>query len=148
ISLGAETMGQKLGEQVTQAEQQLIERANMISETFVAVGQHIGQSTNEAARTIGTNTRELNAMLAERSSEITRILDETARPLVDRFGQTGDVFARTLDDVTTRSTERLRAENQSLVDALAHRTAETLTAVEGARSNLAEGVTGLGRKSV
>ena len=95
-------MGQKLSEQVSQAEAQLMSRANVISETFAAVGQHIGQSTNEAARTIGTNTRELNAMLAERSAEITKILDETARPLVDRFSETGDELAKTLDDVTTR----------------------------------------------
>jgi ABC-type transporter Mla subunit MlaD len=107
------------------------------------VGQHIGQSTNEAARTIGSNTRELNAMLAERSAEITKILDETARPLVDRFSETGDELAKTLDETTNRATDRLRAENATLVSALASRTAETLSAVEGARDSLASGVTGL-----
>src|SRR5690606_2031822 len=80
---------------------------------------------------------------AERSAEITKILDETARPLVDRFSTTGDELAKTLDETTTRATERLRAENATLVDALANRTAETLSAVEGARNSLATGVSGL-----
>ena len=62
-----------------------MERANVIAETFAAVGEHIGKSTNEAAKTIGVNTRELNAMLAARSAEISKILDETAKPLVERF---------------------------------------------------------------
>ena len=140
LAVGAETMGQKLGEQVAQAEAQLMSRANTIAETFAAVGQHVGQSTNEAARTIGANTRELNTMLAERSAEITRILDETARPLVDRFSATGDELAKALDETTTRSTERLRTENAALVNALASRTAETLSAVDGVRGNLAAGV--------
>ena len=66
-------------------------------------GQHIGQSNNEAARTIGSNTRELNAMLAERSAEITKILDETARPLVERFSETG---GDERGDVSDRADER------------------------------------------
>ena len=47
-----------------EAEAQLCWRANVIAETFAAVGEHIGKSTNDAAKTIGVNTRELNAMLA------------------------------------------------------------------------------------
>ena len=82
-------------------------------------------------------------MLAERSAEITRILDETARPLVNRFSESGDELAKSLNEATTRATERLRAENAVLVNALASRTAETLSAVEGARDNLASGVSSL-----
>ena len=148
LAYGAETMGQKLNEQVTQAEAQLVARANVIAETFTAVGQHIGQSTNEAARTIGANTRELNAMLSERSGEIAKILDETARPLVDRFAEGGTELQRSMELATARATEKLRAENAALVDALASRTSETLSAVEGARSTLAESVADLiGRMS-
>ncbi|MGO4840191.1 hypothetical protein AB4144_48885, partial [Rhizobiaceae sp. 2RAB30] len=118
-------------------------RADVIADTFTKVGQHIGQSTNEAARTIGANTRELNAMLAARSAEITKILDETARPLVDRFAQSGGELQRSMEEVTDKATERLRAENAALVNALANRTAETLSAVDGARSGLAKGVSDL-----
>ncbi|RVC77494.1 kinesin, partial [Mesorhizobium sp. M4A.F.Ca.ET.022.05.2.1] len=136
----AETMGQKLSEQVSSAEAQLISRANVIAETFTAVGQHIGQSTNDAAKTIGANTRELNTMLAARSAEMSRILDETAKPLVERFAQGGSELQRSMEEVTERATEKLRSENAALVNALASRTAETLSAVEGARSTLADSV--------
>ena len=89
----------------------------MISETFAAVGEHIGKSTNDAAKTIGVNTRELNAMLAARSAEITKILDETARPLVDRFTDSGGELQRSLEAATQQATERLRTENATLVNA-------------------------------
>jgi ABC-type transporter Mla subunit MlaD len=143
LSHGAENMGEKLGEHVARVEQQLVDRANVISETFTAVGQRIGQSTNEAARTIGANTKELNAVLAERAAEITRILDETARPLIDRFSESGNDLAGKVEEVTARTTERLRAENDALINALASRTAETLSSIGGARDTLASGVAGL-----
>ena len=77
----------------------------MIAETFTAVGQHIGQSTNDAAKTIGANTRELNTMLAARSAEISKILDETARPLVERFADSGGELQKSLEAVTEQATE-------------------------------------------
>ncbi|RWB24100.1 MAG: kinesin, partial [Mesorhizobium sp.] len=101
-----------------------------------------------AAKTIGTNTRELNTMLAARSAEISKILDETARPLVERFAQGGSELQKSMEEVTERATEKLRSENATLVNALASRTAETLSAVEGARSTLADSVADLiGRMS-
>jgi ABC-type transporter Mla subunit MlaD len=136
-------MGEKLNEQIAQAESQLVARANTIAETFTAVGQHIGQSTNEAARTIGSNTRELNDMLAQRSSEISRILDETARPLVERFADGGSELQKSMEEATERATEKLRQENARLSSALANRTAETLSAVENARATLAENINDL-----
>ena len=128
LAYSAESMAQKINEQVSEAEAQLVSRANVISETFAAVGEHIGKSTNDAAKTIGVNTRELNAMLAARSAEITKILDETARPLVDRFTDSGGELQRSLEAATQQATERLRTENATLVNALANRTAETLAA--------------------
>ncbi|WP_432421221.1 hypothetical protein [Mesorhizobium huakuii] len=136
-------MGQRLNEQVSSAEAQLVSRANVIAETFTAVGQHIGQSTNDAAKTIGANTRELNTMLAARSAEMSKILDETARPLVERFAQGGSELQKSMEEVTERATEKLRSENAALVNALASRTAETLSAVEGARSSLSDSVADL-----
>ncbi len=139
----ADAMGQKLDQQITQAEGQLASRANVIAETFAAVGQHIGQSTNEAAKTIGANTRELNAMLASRSAELSKILDETARPLVDKFSQGGVELQRSMEEATERATAALHRENATLADAIASRTAETLAAVDGARSSLAGNVADL-----
>jgi ABC-type transporter Mla subunit MlaD len=87
-------------------------------------------------------------MLAARSAEISKILDETARPLVERFAQGGSELQKSMEEVTERATEKLRSENAALVDALASRTAETLSAVEGARSTLADSVADLiGRMS-
>ena len=140
LAYSAESMAQKINEQVSEAEAQLVSRANVISETFAAVGEHIGKSTNDAARTIGINTRELNAMLASRAAEITKILDETARPLVERFAESGGELQHSLEAATTLATERLRSENAALVNALANRTAETLAAVDGARRTLSENV--------
>jgi ABC-type transporter Mla subunit MlaD len=82
-------------------------------------------------------------MLAERSAEITRILDEAGRPLAERLAEGGGELQKSLEQATEQAAERLRAENASLVNALASRTAETLSAVEGARSTLAEGVNSL-----
>ena len=50
---------------------------------------------------------------------------------------------KSLEAATQQATERLRTENAALVNALANRTAETLAAVEGARTTLSEGVTDL-----
>ena len=47
---------------------------------------------------------------------------------------------KSLEAATQQATERLRTENATLVNALANRTAETLAAVEGARSTLSENV--------
>ena len=71
---------------------------------------------------------------------MSKILDETARPLVERFAQGGSELQKSMQEVTERATEKLRSENASLVNALAARTAETLSAVEGARSTLADSV--------
>lgn len=143
LSYSADAIGQKITDQVAQAEAHLVSRANVIAETFTTVGDHIGRSTNEAAKTIGVNTRELNEMLAARSAEITRILDETARPLIERFGSSGNELQQSLEAATHKATERLRSENAQLVNALASRTAETLAAVNGARSSLSESINDL-----
>ena len=82
-------------------------------------------------------------MLAARSAEMSKILDETARPLVERFAQGGSELQKSMQEVTERATEKLRSENANLVNALASRTAETLSAVEGARSTLADSVADL-----
>src|SRR5690606_15679065 len=121
----------------------LVARANTIAQTFTAVRQHIGQSTHEAARTIGSNTREHNDMPAHRSSELSRILDETARPLVERFADGGSELQKSMEEATERATEKLRQENARLSNALANRTAETLSAVENARATLAENINDL-----
>ena len=70
LGRGAEQIGEKLHEQVTQAEAELIARANAISDTFVSVNEQIGLSTTEAAATIDEKTRQLNELLSARSTEI------------------------------------------------------------------------------
>ena len=50
---------------------------------------------------------------------------------------------RSLEAATQQATERLRTENATLVNAMANRTAETLAALEGARSTLSDNVNDL-----
>ena len=144
----AEALGRKVGEHVASAEEQLISRADVISNTFSAVGKHIGDSTNDAARVLATNTRELNALMTERTAEINKLLDETARPLAGKLSDAHVELERTVEVAAERAAEKLRSENQVLADALASRTAETLAAVDGARNSLSTGVNELiGRMS-
>ena len=144
----AETLGRKVAEHVASAEEQLISRADVISNTFSAVGKHIGDSTNDAARVLATNTRELNALMTERTAEINKLLDDTARPLAGKLSDAHVELERTVETAAERAAEKLRSENQALADALASRTAETLAAVDGARNSLSTGVNELiGRMS-
>jgi len=140
LAEGAEVVGQKLVDQVAVSEAQLASRANVIAETFAAVNTHIGQRTNEAAASFDKHTRDLNDMLAARTAEIGRVLDEQARPLVARFAESGGELQQNLEAATHAASERLRSENAALVNALASRTAETLSAVEGARVSLSDSV--------
>ncbi|MEP0695950.1 MAG: kinesin, partial [Nitratireductor sp.] len=133
----AERIGEKLVEQVSKTETQLVSRANVIAETFSAVNQHIGQRTEEAAKTLDERTRELNDLLASRSADIARIIDEKARPLIESFEESGGELQKSLETATQKATERLRSENTALVNAIASRTAESLSAMEGARETLA-----------
>jgi ABC-type transporter Mla subunit MlaD len=82
-------------------------------------------------------------MLADRTSEIARVLEDQAKPLIDRFSESGGELQRSLEEATNMATERLREENAVLVNALAARTAETLAAVDHARNTLGEGVADL-----
>ena len=50
-------------------------------------------------------------MLSSRSIEISKLLDETAKPLVERFAASGGELQKSLEDATQRATERLRTEN-------------------------------------
>src|SRR5690606_6167349 len=85
-------------------------------------------------------TRELNALLAARSSELSRIIDERAEPLAQRLAESGSDLQRSLEEATEKATQRLRQQNAALVNALATRTAETLTAVDAASNSLSEKV--------
>ncbi|TPN64443.1 kinesin, partial [Mesorhizobium sp. B1-1-5] len=57
--------------------------------------------------------------------------------------QGGSELQKSMEEVTERAAEKLRSENAALVNALASRTAETLSAVEGARSSLSDSVADL-----
>ena len=107
------------------------------------MNQHIEQSTSDAAATLDGRTRELNEMLANRASEIGRVIDEKGRPLIDKFVESGGDLQKGLEAATQKATDKLRAENAALVNALASRTAETLAAMEGARVSLSGNVSEL-----
>ena len=82
-------------------------------------------------------------MLDDRTRELSRFMEETAMPIVDRMAESGITAAAQLEEATKAASERLRRENASLVQALASRTSETLAAMESARTELDTGVTDL-----
>ena len=108
-----------------------------------SVEARIAQVTDTTAVTLEERTRELNAVLAARSQEITQILNDTAEPLVQRLADSGRGLAEQLEEATHAATDRLRAENAALVNALANRTAETIAAVQQAKTGLSENVSEL-----
>ncbi len=108
-----------------------------------SVEARIAQVTDTTAVTLEERTRELNAVLAARSQEITQILNDTAEPLVQRLADSGRGLAQQLEEATHAATDRLRSENAALVNALASRTAETIAAVQQAKSGLSDNVSEL-----
>ena len=116
------------------------QRANVIADTFSAVGKHITESTNQAARAIGDNTRELNELLESRSSEMIRILDETARPLADRFTAGGSELERSIEAAAEKATQRLRSENSDFIEALETQAGRALAAAAEARNTITDSV--------
>jgi len=108
-----------------------------------SVEARIAQVTDTTAVTLEERTRELNAVLTARSQEITKILNDTAEPLVQRLADSGRGLAQQLEEATHAATDRLRSENAALVNALASRTAETIAAVQQAKTGLSDNVSEL-----
>ena len=136
LSAAADAAGQQVQNKIAESEAQFAERTSMVERTFTAVGQHIATTTNDAARAIGDNTRELGNVLASGSDDIARILEEKARPLVERFAAGGTELERSMSAASEKATERMRAENAAFVDALSRQTAESLDMVAGAKRSL------------
>ncbi len=67
-----------------------------------------------------------------------------AQPLVESLAEIlGRTPASQLVEATTAATERLRVENAALINAIASRTAETITAVQAAKAGLTDDVSNL-----
>lgn len=150
----SEAFSARVLENLSGTEARLTERADAIAMGLGEIGSRItgelgvieariSDATQNTSSTLEERTRELNAVLAARSQEITRILADTAEPLVQRLADSGQGLASQLEQATHAATDRLRVENTALVNALASRTAETISAVQEAKSNLSEGVGGL-----
>ena len=114
---------------IAESEAQIAERAKMVERTFTAVGEHIAATTTDAARAIADNTRELTTVLDSRSLEMSRILDEQAKPLVERFAASGSEIERSMAAATEKATARMLSDNANFVDALSKQTAESLDLV-------------------
>ncbi len=82
-------------------------------------------------------------MLAGRSTELSRLIDEKARPIVDRYAATGQEAAALISQAAQESTDRLRAENAALIDAIASRTNDTLAAISARTEHAANTVSSL-----
>src|SRR5690606_31073456 len=136
LKTSAEQAAFNISQQLARTQADLVSTADTIGQTFAAINEHISKRTGETVRALDERTREFNTVLANRTSEISRILDETARPLVERFEASGGELQQGIAAITQQTAERLRQENAALINALASRTADTLNAMERARSGL------------
>ena len=85
-------------------------------------------------------------MLSSRSAELSKLIDEKARPLVEEYAETGRSAAERISQAAQESAERLstaardttdriRNENDALVEAISARTNETLAAISQRTEN-------------
>lgn len=118
----------------------LEQKAMSIAQRLTDTEQSIDVRATTVHSTLDERTRELNSMLASRSAELSRIIDEQARPLVERYASSGEEFADRLTEVTQASTDRLRAENAALINAITNRTNETLSAIDSVNQSLSGNV--------
>jgi ElaB/YqjD/DUF883 family membrane-anchored ribosome-binding protein len=119
---------------IAQTQARVAEQASSLQRSLTDVEKALEARGNTIRTTLDDSTRELNSMLAGRSAELSRLIDEKARPVIDQYAATGKEAADRISEVARESAERLRAENATLLESLTARTGETLNAI----SNRAE----------
>ena len=65
------------------------EQASSLQQSLTDVEKALEARGNTIRTTLDDSTRELNSMLAGRSAELSRIIDEQARPVIDQYAATG-----------------------------------------------------------
>lgn len=121
----------------------LEERVREIDTTLSDIDRALEARGNSIRSTLEERTRDLNSMLSGRSVELTRILDETARPIIDRYTDAGEQAAARITAAANLSADRLRAENEALASAVAARTENVANAVSAIENSLVGNVNGL-----
>ncbi len=158
----------KLGQTVASIEGTL----QSVDQTMVARGAELRSSLNQTADDINTaiqavdkaleargeairanldtRTRDLNSMLASRSAELSRLIEEQARPLVNlnmpkpvvrrqkKLAAAAEEGASRVSAAAEGSSLRVRQESASIVEAITARTNETLAAISE-RTQMAAG---------
>ncbi len=133
----------ELDARTRQIEAALVQATEGLRVAASAAGSQLGEHSKTTITTLEARTRELNEVLAARTEEIANLIEEKARPLIEGFAEGGGKLTASLEAATEQATEKLRRQNAALVNALATRTAETLTAVEEAQTSLGENVSSL-----
>ncbi|MDZ7823527.1 MAG: hypothetical protein U5K75_05445 [Ahrensia sp.] len=133
-----------LRDRVTESRREIEEEANRIAALTGDTGSNMTTRIEEILRghqeSLTAGIASYEAQIGERTAALNDILENTTKPLVDRLADSGKGLADELEKATRSVTERLRHENTELVNMLATRTADTLTAVEGMQTNLSQGV--------
>jgi hypothetical protein len=114
---------------IAETQARLDEQASVLNQSLSEVEKALEARGNTIRSTLDDSTRELNSMLAGRSAELTRLIEEKARPIIDQYAATGREAAERISDVAGQAAERLRAENATLIDSLTARTGETVDAI-------------------
>lgn len=108
---------------------QIATHAKSIQQSLTEAEKALDARGQSIRSTLDESTRELNSMLAGRSMELSRLLDEQARPVIEQYAATGKEAAERIASLTQESADRLRAENAALINAITERTGETLDAI-------------------
>ncbi len=108
---------------------QIASHAKSIQQSLTEAEKSLDARGQSIRSTLDESTRELNSMLAGRSIELSRLLDEQARPVIEQYAATGKEAAERIATLTQESADRLRAENAALINAITERTGETLDAI-------------------
>ncbi|MGB7431621.1 MAG: kinesin, partial [Ahrensia sp.] len=136
-----------LRDRVTQAREELEAEANRIS-TMLGEGnqgltQRLADLLAEQQQKVTNDLAGYEAQMAERTEALRKLIDETAQPLVDRLSGEGEAVAGKLEAATRAAAERLKSENEALVNAMASQTADTVSTLTSMQSGLSENVTDL-----
>ena len=117
--------------------------AAAVQQSLDATEKALGARHETIRATLDDRTRELNSMLAARSTELARLIDEKAQPALDSFADLGREAAEKIGAAALQGAAQLRSENSNLVAAITARTEETARALSSTEQSLKDTVTGL-----
>src|SRR5690606_1408708 len=117
--------------------------AAAVQQSLDSTEKALGARHETIRATLDERTRELNSMLAARSTELARLIDEKAQPTIDGFANPGREAAEKIGAAALQGAAQLRSENSNLIAAIASRTEEAARTLSNSEQSLKDTVTSL-----